>query len=144
MKIRILIVEDDPDLGHLLKQYLELNDFDAVRVFNGEEARAELQRDKYDILILDVMMPKEDGFTLAAKIAQLYPALPFLFVTARKMKEDVLKGLQLGADDYILKPFDADELILRVKNILKRSVKVTDGPLKIGSYLFHPRRICCF
>ena len=87
--IRVLIVEDDLDLGNLLKQYLELNDFQVLRVFNGVEARNELKENKFDIAILDVMMPKEDGFILAQKLRDSHPDLPFLFVTARKMREDV-------------------------------------------------------
>lgn len=140
MNIKVLIVEDDIDLGNLLKQYLEINNFQAHRVFNGIEAREELIRETYDILIIDVMMPKEDGFTLAEKLAQTYPQLPFLFVTARKLKEDILHGLKLGADDYILKPFDADELIQRVKNILKRTkaTLVTQEIMQIGNYKFEP------
>lgn len=142
MKTKVLIVEDDGDLGHVLKQYLELNGFVAQRVFNGEEARNELRKNDYDILIIDVMMPKEDGFTFAAKISQSHPRLPFLFLTARRLKEDVLHGLKLGADDYILKPFDADELIMRIKNILKRS-GIQSHPLEkivqIGFYQFDPQ-----
>ncbi|SDE94383.1 DNA-binding response regulator, OmpR family, contains REC and winged-helix (wHTH) domain [Mucilaginibacter pineti] len=120
MKINVLIAEDDNDLGSLLKQYLEINDFQVQLVHNGEKARAELKNAVYDILIIDVMMPREDGFALAEKLRLHYPQLPFLFVTARKLKEDILHGLKLGADDYIVKPFDADELILRMRNILKR------------------------
>lgn len=140
MNIKVLIVEDDIDLGNLLKQYLEINGFQAHRVFNGIEAREELKRETYDILIIDVMMPKEDGFTLAEKIVQIYPQLPFLFVTARKLKEDILHGLKLGADDYILKPFDADELIQRVRNILKRTkvTLVAQEIIQIGNYKFEP------
>lgn len=139
--IKVLIVEDDLDLGNLLKQYLELNSFSVNRVFDGIEARDELKQNEYDILILDVMMPREDGFELAQKLQVQYPNLPFLFVTARKMKEDVLTGLKLGADDYITKPFDADELILRIKNILKR--KQNSAPqkidtFKIGIFTFEP------
>ncbi len=130
---KILIVEDDPDLGNLLRQYLELNKFSVQRVFNGVEAREELKQHEYDILILDVMMPKEDGFTLAQKLQKSYPDLPFLFVTARKMKEDILTGLKLGADDYITKPFDADELILRIQNILKRKSKIMAPKAEIYS-----------
>ncbi|SMC78518.1 response regulator transcription factor [Moheibacter sediminis] len=130
--IRVLIVEDDLDLGNLLKQYLELNSFSVNRVFDGIEAREELKSNEYDIAILDVMMPREDGFELAQKIHIQHPNLPFLFVTARKLKEDVLTGLKLGADDYITKPFDADELILRIKNILKR--KQNAIPPKIDTY----------
>lgn len=143
MNIKILIVEDDIDLGNLLKQYLEINKFQAHRVYNGIEAREELKRETYDILIIDVMMPKEDGFTLAEKLVQTYPQLPFLFVTARKLKEDILHGLKLGADDYILKPFDADELIQRVRNILKRTKinPVAREIIQIGSYKFEPENL---
>lgn len=139
--IRVLIVEDDLDLGNLLKQYLELNNFSVHRVFDGIEAREDLKQNEYDITILDVMMPREDGFELAKKLQVQYPNLPFLFVTARKMKEDVLTGLKLGADDYITKPFDADELILRIKNILKRkqhSIPPKIDSYEIGIYTFEP------
>jgi DNA-binding response OmpR family regulator len=147
MKVKVLIVEDDADLGHLLKQYLEMNGFQAYRVYNGEEARAELKINLYDILIIDVMMPKEDGFGLAAKFKQYYPQIPFLFVTARRLKEDILQGLKLGADDYIIKPFDADELILRMQNILKRTrsreEKATEI-IQIGLYTFDPENLKLF
>jgi len=141
MSIRVLIVEDDADLGNLLKQYLEMNNFEAHRVYNGIEAREKLTSEVYDILIIDVMMPEEDGFTLAEKLIRLYPQLPFLFVTARKQKEDILHGLQSGADDYILKPFDADELIQRVRNIVRRTknvTPVTQEIIQIGRYKFEP------
>lgn len=144
MKTSVLIVEDDEDLGHLLKQYLELNDIYAFRVFNGEQAREELKANTYDILVLDVMMPKEDGFELAAKLNVLYPDTPFLFITARKMKEDILFGLKLGAEDYILKPFDADELILRIHNILKRTRRQTVAVpeiFQLGIYSFNPANL---
>lgn len=142
--IRVLIVEDDLDLGNLLKQYLELNDFQVLRVFNGVEARNELKENKFDIAILDVMMPKEDGFILAQKLRDSQPNLPFLFVTARKMREDVLTGLKLGAEDYISKPFDADELILRIRNILKRNFK-SEIPkaqvISLGKLNFDPENL---
>lgn len=139
--IRVLIVEDDLDLGNLLRQYLELNNFKVQRVFNGVEAREELKHNQYEILILDVMMPQEDGFELAQKLQLQHPGLPFLFVTARKLKEDILTGLKLGADDYITKPFDADELILRIKNILKRKQNVSlpkIDAVRIGIFTFEP------
>lgn len=139
--IRVLIVEDDLDLGNLLKQYLELNNFQVHRVFDGIEAREDLKSNEYDIAILDVMMPREDGFELAQKLQVQHPNLPFLFVTARKMKEDVLTGLKLGADDYITKPFDADELILRIKNILKRKENAVPPKIEtyqIGTFTFEP------
>lgn len=142
--IRVLIVEDDLDLGNLLKQYLELNDFQVLRVFNGVEARNELKENKFDIAILDVMMPKEDGFILAQKLRDSQPNLPFLFVTARKMREDVLTGLKLGAEDYISKPFDADELILRIRNILKRNF-ISEIPkaqvISLGKLNFDPENL---
>ncbi len=142
MKVSVLIVEDDRDLGNLLKQYLELNQFRADRVFNGEEARAALKQEQYDILVLDVMMPKEDGFTLAKQIRQQYPEQAFLFVTARKQKDDILNGLKLGADDYITKPFDADELILRITNILRRTKPVVAKDIcEIGIYRFDPKNL---
>lgn len=139
--IKVLIVEDDLDLGNLLKQYLELNSFSVHRVFDGVEAREELRQNEYDIAVLDVMMPREDGFELAQKLQIQHPNLPFLFVTARKLKEDILTGLKLGADDYITKPFDADELILRIKNILKRkpnSVSQKTDVYQIGIFTFEP------
>lgn len=142
MKVSVLIVEDDQDLGNLLKQYLELNQFRADRVFNGEEARAALKQGQYDILVLDVMMPKEDGFTLAKQIRQQYPEQAFLFVTARKQKDDILNGLKLGADDYITKPFDADELILRITNILRRAKPaIAKDIYEIGIYRFDPKNL---
>lgn len=141
---KVLLVEDDIDLGNLLTQYLELNKFEVNRVYNGLEARQALENTKYDIGIFDVMMPKEDGFVLATRVKEQYPYLPFIFLTARKMKDDIIQGLKLGADDYIVKPFDADELILRIQNILKRTARVT--PVKkpesksyiLGSFTFDP------
>jgi DNA-binding response OmpR family regulator len=145
MKHRILLVEDDVDLGHLLKQYLEISHFMVYRTFDGVEARKELELNSYDILIIDVMMPNEDGFTLAEKLRIQYADLPFLFVTAKKTKEDIIKGLRLGADDYIVKPFDADELVLRVQNILKRSKKTPGfaeaASFQIGKYRFEPQNL---
>lgn len=144
MKIKILIVEDDTDLGNLLKLYLEFNGFDVHRVNNGREARKALKVDVYNIVVLDVTMPVENGFSVAEHIAEAHPSLPFIFVTARKMKEDVLKGLKLGADDYIVKPFDADELILRIQNILKRTEKEPvnrNQQISIGRYEFNPAEL---
>lgn len=138
MKSRILIVEDDRDLGNLLRQYLELNGFEVMRVFDGLEARRILQTQSYHILIVDVMMPNEDGFALAQHLRGQYPGQAFLFVTARNRQEDILQGLRLGAEDYITKPFDADELILRVNNIIRRTKQndVTDDEYSIGLFRF--------
>lgn len=141
--IKVLIVEDDLDVGSLLKQYLELNKYVVERVFTGKEAREILAKQTFNIAILDVMLPEEDGFTLAEKIRHQYPQLPFLFLTAKKQKEDVLKGLKLGAD-YITKPFDADELMLRIDNILHKSKAMETGTITnytIGQFLFEPQNL---
>lgn len=143
MRIKVLIAEDDDDLGNLLCQYLELNNFKATRVSNGRGAREALAIELFDIVILDVMMPEEDGLLTAENLKQVYPELPFLFLTAKKTKEDILAGLKLGADDYITKPFDADELILRINNILKRSKRPLlfsdkNRQYNIGQFLFEP------
>ncbi|MFD2568705.1 response regulator transcription factor [Pseudotenacibaculum haliotis] len=138
---QILLAEDDFDFGSILKQYLELHDFKVLWAKDGTEAFEVFQKNEVSICILDVMMPKIDGFTLAEKIVALEPETPFLFLTARGQKEDKIKGLKLGADDYIVKPFEADELILRIQNIIKRSKKTTAAILSqeitIGSYTFN-------
>ncbi len=139
----ILLVEDDQDLGTLLKQYLELNGFSVVLSTDGRAAKDRLSENVFDLVLTDIMMPLEDGFSLAAYLVQFHPKLPFLFVTARKLKEDVLRGLQLGADDYIVKPFDAEELVLRIRNILKRTAAgLQHGErLMIGQYSFFPKNL---
>lgn len=121
--IKVLLAEDHSDLGNLLKQYLEIHRFEVDWVLDGALAWDKLHTHIFDIAILDVMMPGLDGFELAAKMRRSFPELHFLFITARTLKEDVLFGLKLGADDYVTKPFDADELILRIRNILRRRVK---------------------
>lgn len=147
-KPHILLAEDDQDFGNILKQYLEMSGYAVSWAKNGEEA-LELFKSSpsiFNICVLDVMMPKMDGFTLAEKIIKINPEIPVVFLTARKMKEDKLKGLKLGADDYIVKPFEADELVLRLHNIIKRtSVKKTDKKIektiKIGVYDFDTHRL---
>jgi DNA-binding response OmpR family regulator len=144
---KVLLAEDDTDFAGVLKQYLELYQFEITWAENGEEALAIFQTKNFDICVFDVMMPKMDGFTLAEKIIKINPDVPFVFLTARKLKEDKIIGLKLGADDYIVKPFEADELVFRLKNILKRSnQKQTQLPiieeLEIGTYLFDTKRLC--
>jgi DNA-binding response OmpR family regulator len=138
----ILLVEDDFDFATILKQYLEISGFQVTWAKNGTEALAVFNdntNNDIDICILDVMMPQMDGFTLAEKIITINPEIPFLFLTAKSLKEDKIKGLKLGADDYILKPCEADELVLRLQNILKRSqslnLKSTEI-IPIGKYQF--------
>lgn len=117
----ILLAEDDYDFGATLKQYLELNKFEVIWGKDGLEAYELFKSKTFDICVLDVMMPKLDGFSLAKKILNISPETPFLFLTARKSQKDKVKGLRLGADDYIAKPFDVEELVLRLQNIIKRT-----------------------
>ncbi|CAL2083109.1 Transcriptional regulatory protein RprY [Tenacibaculum sp. 190524A05c] len=142
----ILLAEDDPDFGNLLQQYLQMSGYRVTWVKDGDEALKVFTQNSFDICVLDVMMPKKDGFTLAEDIINENPEIPFVFLTARKLKEDKLKGLKLGADDYIVKPFDADELVLRLKNIIKRSSNsvtkvIKEETIQIGKYRFNQRRL---
>ena len=149
-KRHVLLAEDDIDFGSILKQYLEIHTFKVTWAKDGKEAlelfvKASKTNEMYSICVFDVMMPKLDGFTLAEKVLEIEPEIPFVFLTAKKMKEDRIKGLKLGADDYIVKPFEADILVLRLKNILKRtSNSKTNHQSKnnhshsIGSYVFDP------
>ena len=125
MQTKILLVEDEIDLGNVVKQYLEIMDFEVVRMYNGKEALEHLKTTKniYQILLIDVSMPEMDGFELAVNIVKMNKDIPFLFLTARNEKIDRLRGLKIGADDYIIKPFDIDELVLRIRNIIKRISK---------------------
>jgi DNA-binding response OmpR family regulator len=143
---KVLLAEDDSDFADVLKQYLELYNYHITWAKDGEEAFSLFQKETFDICVFDVMMPKMDGFTLAEKIINTNPETPFIFLTARKLKEDKLKGLQLGADDYIVKPFEADELVLRLNNILKRGaqknqVTISVNEITIGNYIFEPNRL---
>ncbi|CAM1353620.1 response regulator transcription factor [Tenacibaculum halocynthiae] len=145
-KHHVLLVEDDIDFGNILKQYLEITGYNVTWFKDGEEALNNIKSNIYNICVLDVMMPKMDGFTLAENITKLFPELPFVFLTARKLKEDKLKGLKLGADDYIVKPFEADELVLRLHNILKRTntkvvKKDIESKMLIGFYTFDTQRL---
>ena len=142
--MKILLAEDDADFAGVLTQYLRLHSFDVTYCKDGEEALECFGRESFDICVLDVMMPKMDGFTLAERIIEINPETPFVFLTARKLKEDRLKGLKLGADDYIVKPFDVDELVLRLENILKRSKRAevpAQGIIVISKYTFDTKRL---
>lgn len=122
-KPKILLVEDEMDLGNVVRQYLEISEFEVDWVTNGMQAYERLRSSlvDYQIVLIDVSMPEMDGFQLGEKIVQLGLQVPFLFLTARNDKADRLFGLKLGADDYIIKPFDVDELVLRIRNIIKRN-----------------------
>ncbi len=117
---KILLVEDDPNFGTVLKDYLSMNDFDVVLAKNGMEGFEKFKRDNYDLCILDVMMPYKDGFTLAKEIRDKNEDVPIIFLTAKTMKEDVLKGYKVGADDYLNKPFDSEVLLYKIKAIMQR------------------------
>lgn len=137
MNTKILLVEDDSDFGMILKQYLELEDFEVVWFQNPEDVVTILASDfPYYIGILDIMMPKMDGFSLAKIILKQKPQFPLLFLTAKNQKIDRLTGLKIGADDYLAKPCDPEELILRIKNILKRTTSnIPNTQQKIGDYI---------
>ncbi len=120
-KTKLLLAEDDENLGLLLKEYLVAKGYDANLYPDGEAAYKGFLKEHYDICILDVMMPKKDGFTLAGDIRIMNPDIPVIFLTAKNLKEDVLEGFKLGADDYITKPFSMEELIMRIEAILRRT-----------------------
>lgn len=131
--MKILIAEDDTDFGNILSQYVSISGFDVSLTRTGTEAWENFSESKPDICVLDVMMPEMDGFTLAEKIKQVAPDMPLLFLTAKSLKEDIVKGLKLGADDYITKPFDPEVLILRINNILKRAYSTVNDEYSISS-----------
>ena len=119
---KILLVEDDPNLGLLLQDYLALKGkFDVVLCKDGEEGLRVFTKQNYDLLILDVMMPKKDGFTLGKEIRKINPQVPIIFATAKAMIEDKTQAFNLGGDDYITKPFRIEELLLRINALLKRA-----------------------
>ena len=139
IKRRILLVEDDTNLGNLLQDSLELKNCDVTLKRNGEEGWTEFKTGKFDMCILDVMMPKKDGFSLAKDIRRTNSKIPIIFLTAKVLKEDTIEGLRIGADDYLTKPFSMEELSLRMDNIFKRVPKteVTDQEIfTIGKYTF--------
>lgn len=142
-KYKILLCEDDTNLGMVLKNYLEINDYDVTLERDGRLGLAAFQREKYDICLLDVMMPNMDGFTLAEEIRDVDPDIPLFFLSAKTMKEDLIQGYKLGADDYITKPFDSEVLLLKIKAILKRNEEENKGndniEFDLGKYHFNPK-----
>ncbi|TLU97988.1 response regulator transcription factor [Dyadobacter luticola] len=141
MKKRILYVEDDPNLAFATKDNLEQYDYEVVHASDGAEALDFFGKEHFDICVLDIMLPKMDGFTLAEKIRSSDSQVPILFLTARSLQEDKIKGLRLGADDYVTKPFSIEELKLRIDVFLRRSK--SDQPAatkadasKVGKYIF--------
>lgn len=143
-KTKILLAEDDENLGLLLKEYLKAKGFETNLFANGELAFRDFVKNRYDICILDIMMPVKDGYTLAKEIRQINDEIPIIFLTAKSMKEDVIEGFSIGADDYITKPFSMEELLFRIEAILKRtSDSYKSSPpehFKIGKYLFDTKK----
>lgn len=142
--IKILLAEDDENLGALLREYLVAKGFKTSLFVNGELALEGFKKDKYDICILDVMMPKMDGFTLAREIKKINSTIPFIFLTAKSLKDDIIEGFTLGADDYMTKPFSMEELIFRIKAILRRTnknnVSETNEKFTIGDFEFDSQK----
>ncbi len=121
MKNKILLVEDDMNFGSVLKSYLELNDLQVDWVDDGKLAFPQFEKNNYDLVLLDVMLPNEDGFSIARKIKDSGSDVPFIFITAKTLREDIVDGYKTGADDYITKPFDSEILLFKIKAVLTRS-----------------------
>lgn len=141
---KILLVEDDPNFGAVLKDYLALNDFDVTLAKNGLEGFEKFKKDTFNLCILDVMMPYKDGFTLAKEIREKNKEIPIIFLTAKTLKEDVLKGYKVGADDYLNKPFDSEVLLVKIRAIIQRKsqeLKKDDGKIEytIGKYILNSK-----
>ena len=143
IKPQILLCEDDTNLGMVLKNYLELNDYSVTLERDGKLGLAAFQREKFDLCLLDVMMPNMDGFTLAEEIRDVNPDVPLFFLSAKTMKDDIIQGYKLGADDYITKPFDSEVLLHKIKAILKRNEELhreeVNAEFDLGRYHFNPR-----
>ena len=141
---KILIVEDDPNFGSILRDYLSLNSYSVILAKNGVEGYEKFKKNDFDLCILDVMMPFKDGFTLAKEIREKNNNIPIIFLTAKTLKEDVLRGFKVGADDYLSKPFDSDVLLAKIKAILNRQSSIEipeseDYKFKIGIFSFNSK-----
>ena len=141
---RILLVEDDPNFGIVLKDYLGLNDYHVTHAKDGIEGLIMFKNNSYDLCILDVMMPRKDGFSLAQDIRATDKEVPIIFLTAKTLKEDVLKGYSVGADDYLNKPFDSEVLLYKIKAILQRKDSDTSSDSEqfefvIGQFFFNSK-----
>jgi len=142
-KVKILLCEDDENLGMLLREYLQTKGYDADLQPDGEAGYKAFTKNKYDLCVFDVMMPKKDGFALAADIRNINSEVPIIFLTAKSMKEDILQGFKLGADDYLSKPFSMEELLSRIESILRRvkGKKVKDVVVfNIGGFVFDAQK----
>ena len=140
-KPHIFLVEDDQNFGSVLKAYLEMHDFETTWNMSGKNALVDFSERSYDLCILDIMLPAVDGFTLAKDIRKIRKGTPIIFLTAKTLKEDILKGYELGADDYITKPFDSEVLLCKIRAILRRNKVIPEDPdtpeiFVIGKYRF--------
>jgi len=143
-KTKILLVEDDPNFGSILKSYLELADYEVMLKQDGKQGLSAFKTYPFDLCILDIMMPEMDGFTLAREIKKVNDKLPMIFLTAKTLKQDILEGFRIGADDYLTKPFDSEVLLCKISAILKRN---TENPeqeeeqdvISIGRFTFNSR-----
>ena len=136
--ITILLAEDEPALGQIIKESLETRNFSVTLCVDGEEAYTQYQKTKPQLLVLDVMMPKKDGFTLAKEIRQEDTKVPIIFLTAKSQTQDVVEGFSIGGNDYLKKPFSMEELIVRIKNLLDRSsLQKKTEIITIGNYTFN-------
>lgn len=140
MKPRILLVEDNAQLGYILREYLTLKDLWVHWEQDGQKALEVFEQEAFDLCILDIMMPGIDGFELARRFKVRQPQVPLIFLTAKSLKIDVLKGFQLGADDFIIKPVDEEELEARIRAVLRRTELQTgpSGLYQLGQYVFTP------
>lgn len=140
-KIKILLAEDEPSLGQIIKESLETRNFEVLLCENGEVAYSTYKTEHPLLLVLDVMMPKKDGFTLAKEIRQENPDIPIIFLTAKSQTEDVVQGFNLGGNDYLKKPFSMEELIVRINSLLKRGEKDENTEhISIGNYVFNLKK----
>ncbi len=136
-KIRVLLAEDEPALAQIVKESLETRDFEVILCHDGVQAKEALEKNDLEILVLDVMMPKKDGFTLAKEIRKENNNIPIIFLTAKSQTKDVVEGFALGGNDYLKKPFSVEELIVRIKNLLGRTKPSNSSKeFKIGEYHF--------
>ena len=147
-KPSILLVEDDPNLSLVLQDYLEMLDYNIKLCRDGVQGLKEFQNNQFNLCILDIMLPLKDGFTLAEDIRKLDADVPIIFLTAKSMKDDRIKGFRMGCDDYITKPFSTEELSLRIQAILKRCMTSVNGTVKdenevhlLGRYTFDPKNM---
>ncbi len=142
-KVNILLCEDDENLGMLLREYLQTKGYDCDLAPDGEAGYNAFKKEKFDLCVLDVMMPKKDGFELAQDIREMDKEVPIIFLTAKSMKEDILQGFKIGADDYISKPFSMEELLYRIESILRRirgNKSKNKVKYQIGKFLFDSQK----